>query len=432
MDPTRAIAAQQEMARNAMEMNNQSADSRAARANNLAAQGIAGTQAADIIGQYANQNVGIANQANANAAQITNQLMQMEGNRMEELNKGNFLAARDYQREMGRLQAEWADRKQKQHDTAVKKAWLNKTSPYFDIGMNDMPVFKSEKAKAAYEKEMKGGADPDFVSKVQSLQARFPKATLSELIDLAKGGTGSTRTKYGPSGEVQSSMVQTGKYGGMMRYGGSHMAMPEMAPAYQIGGGYIPLSAGPDLPMPSIDNTAYTMPAQAIEQPTFYSDTNPVEGMGSKKASKRDIASITNNPGNIIYTPKFGKLFGAVDSGIKQRDGKGHFAMFPDLTTGLKAYQTQLFGEVDGTMKSNYYKKDTTVDQALKTWSNKGYSGDIYPEVKNKTLAQLTPEERYELTKRQIKHESGDMYKLLRQRGVFKKYGGSALQKFMR
>jgi hypothetical protein len=154
--------------------------------------------------------------------------------------------------------------------------------------------------------------------------------------------------------------------------------------------------------------------------------------MGSKKASKRDIASITNNPGNIIYTPKFGKLFGAVDSGIKQRDGKGHFAMFPDLTTGLRAYQTQLFGEVDGTMKSNYYKKDTTVDQALKTWSNKGYSGDIYPEVKNKTLAQLTPEERYELTKRQIKHESGDMYKLLRQRGVFKKYGGSALQKFMR
>jgi hypothetical protein len=83
-------------------------------------------------------------------------------------------------------------------------------------------------------------------------------------------------------------------------------------------------------------------------------------------------------------------------------------------------------------MKSNYYKKDTTVDQALKTWSNNGYDGSIYPEVKNKKLSELTMAERNELAKRQIKHESGDMYKLLRERGVFKKYGGSALQKFIR
>lgn len=432
VDPTRAIAAQQEMARNAMEMAGQSANARAARATGLAYQGEAGKQAADTIAQYAAQNVGIANAANAQAAQITNQLMQMEANRLEELNKGNFLAARDYQREMGRLQAEWADRKQKQHDTAVKTAWLNKTSPYFNIDpYTQMPVFKSKEAKAAYEKEMKGQSDPNLVDKVKQYQAMFPKATLSELIDLAKGGAGSTRTKYGPSGEVQSSTVQTGKYGGMMRYGGSHMAMPQMAPYYQIGGSFISLAAGPDVSFNMADNTAYMMPAQNPQPLQLTSEENPVEGMPSKKANKRDIATITNNPGNIIYTPKFAKLFGAVDSGIKQSDGKGHFAMFPDLNTGFTAYQTQLFGDVDGVMKSNYYKKDTTVDQALKTWSNKGYDGSIYPEIKHKKLGELTMAERNELAKRQIKHESGDMYRLLRQRGVFK-YGDSPLQKFIR
>jgi hypothetical protein len=424
MDPTRAIAAQQEMARNAMEMAGQSANSRAARANNLAVQGIAGTQAADIIGQYGNQNVGIANAANAQAAQITNQLMAMEANRLEELNKGNFLAARDYQREMGRLQAEWADRKQKQHDTAVKRAWLNKTSPYFNVGMNDMPEFKPG-MDAKFYADLKSGDDPTIGKRITELMKEgASRGDAIEQVKLERGQSSTKRTDpFTGAVTTSKGAAQETKYGGMMRYGGSHMAMPQMAPQYQIGGSALSL--------PATDNTAYMMPPQSFEPMQANSEENPLSGLPTKKASRRDIATMTNNPGNMIYTPKFGKMFGAVDSGIKQRDGKGHFAMFPDLTTGLKAYQTQLFGEVDGVMKSNYYKKDTTVDQALKTWSNKGYNGDIYPEIKNKKLGELTMAERNELAKRQIKHESGDMYKLLRERGVFK-YGGSALQKFMR
>ena len=435
MDPTRAIAAQQEMARNAMEMAGQSANARAARATGLAYQGEAGKQAADTIAQYANQNVAIANQANAQAAQITNQLMAMEANRLAELNKGNFLAARDYQREMGRLQAEWADRKQKQHDTAVKTAWLNKTSPYFNIDpYTQMPVFKPGDAEARYWKDIKGGSDgnfPDMISKLMSEKGWSFEQALAALTK----GTGTVKTQHTDpvtGDKTTSTGTAAGKYGGMMRYGGSHMAMPEMAPYYQIGGNFISLAGGPDVSFNAVDNTAYTMPVQSTEPLEIETEQSPLKGLSSKKASKRDIATITNNPGNMIYSPKFGKLFGAVDSGIKQRDGKGHFAMFPDLNTGFKAYQTQLFGEVDGVMKSNYYKKDTTVNQALKTWSNNGYDGSIYPEVKNKKLSELTMAERNELAKRQIKHESGDMYKLLRERGVFKKYGGSALQKFIR
>ena len=434
VDPTRAIAAQQEMARNAMEMAGQSANARAARATGLAYQGEAGKQAADTIAQYAAQNVGIANAANANAAQITNQLMQMEANRMEELNKGNFLAARDYQREMGRLQAEWADRKQKQHDTAVKTAWINKTSPYFNVDpYTQMPVFKPGNAEAEYWKAMNGAPDTSLAERFAQLKALHGETAALRLLELERGQS-TLRHKNPITGDIETTKgkTETGKYGGMMRYGGSHMAMPQMAPYYQIGGVALTLpNVTEESFVPQIDNTAYMMPAQNPQPLQVTSEENPVEGMSSKKANKRDIATITNNPGNIIYTPKFAKLFGAVDSGIKQRDGKGHFAMFPDLNTGFTAYQTQLFGDVDGVMKSNYYKKDTTVDQALKTWSNKGYDGSIYPEIKHKKLGELTLAERNELAKRQIKHESGDMYRLLRQRGVFK-YGGSPLQKFIR
>jgi hypothetical protein len=303
VDPTRAIAAQQEAARNAMEMNNQSANSKATRANNLAGQGIAGTQAADVIGQYGNQNVTIANAANAQAAQITNQLMAMEANRLEELNKGNFLAARDYQREMGRLQAEWADRKQKQHDTAVKRAWLNKTSPYFNIGMNDMPEFKPG-MDAKFYADLKSGDDPTIGKRITELMKEgASRGDAIEQVKLERGQSSTKRTDPFTSAVTTSKgAAQETKYGGMMRYGGSHMAMPQMAPQYQIGGSALSL--------PATDNTAYMMPPQSFEPMQANSEENPLSGLPTKKASRRDIATMTNNPGNMIYTPKVGKMFG--------------------------------------------------------------------------------------------------------------------------
>lgn len=438
LDPTRAIAAQQEAARIAMETAAGSAVGPIGRAIGASIQGEAGKQAFDTIGQYANQNVQIANAANQQAAAITNELMSKQANRLAELNKAGFLADRDYQREMGRLQAEYTDRLQKHHEDAVKTAWLNKTSEYFDIGPGGFPVFKSEEAKNRYWKNIQGGTSPDFAARVKALTK--DGYTVDQAIEIAHGEQGRTRTQYGPTGQVQKTTVSSGQYGGhQMRYGGTHMAMPEMAPAYQrnaeripyyqIGGSYIPLSAGPDLPMyqaPVAVDSAYMQPA-------------PVEKVSRKKGE--DIATTTNNPGNIIFTPKIGRMFNAIDSGIKQTDGTGHFAAFPDLTTGFAAYQTQLFGDVDGIMKSKYYKADTPVHKALKIWSgglnkdgsinNKGYGAEIYPEIKGKTLGELTMAERKELTKRQIKRESGQMYNLLRQRGVFQ-YGGNPLQKFMK
>jgi hypothetical protein len=150
---------------------------------------------------------------------------------------------------------------------------------------------------------------------------------------------------------------------------------------------------------------------------------NNEDDQTSYAKSGTDIATKLNNPTNMIYHPWMSKL-GAQRSNIKQQDGDGFFAHFPDIDTALKAYETQLFGEVDGVFDSRYYKPNTTVDKALRTWSGNGYGGNIYPEIANKPLSSVTAAERRELAKRQIKSESGAMYSKLKSKGYFE-MGGS-------
>lgn len=224
MDPTRAIAAQQEEARSASDLDYMG-DQRAARATGLARQGIAGKQAADVIGQYANQNVGIANQANQQAAAITNDLYQRQANRISELNKAGFLADRDYQREMGRLQAEMIDRGQKQHDTNVKTAWLNKTSPFFNVNpIDQMPDFKSERAQSEFYKQVygigagtgSGGGNGDKETQAaayaQKLMQSYPGMNMETAAKWA-------RQEYGLMGR-ESEVYKPGAMTPTMRYTG--------------------------------------------------------------------------------------------------------------------------------------------------------------------------------------------------------------------
>lgn len=156
---------------------------------------------------------------------------------------------------------------------------------------------------------------------------------------------------------------------------------------------------------------------------TVTSNTNPVRQPG------QTIAEYANNPGNLKFkgdSPVI-RLYGGTDSGVKGGDG-GSFARFPDMITGLNAYKAQLFGPTDGLFKSDYYQPWKTVDQALKSYSNyrtvngqvKGYSGDIYPEIKNKKLEDLTQAERDELTARMLKIENNLVYEQLRSAGVIK------------
>lgn len=105
------------------------------------------------------------------------------------------------------------------------------------------------------------------------------------------------------------------------------------------------------------------------------------------------IAETHNNPGNLKFASWMEK-YGA-KPGKPGTDG-GQFAAFPDVNSAMAA-RTELLS------KPLYANK--TVDEAMKLYSNKGYDGSIYPEIRNKKMSQLTNEEKKELTRRQIIRE---------------------------
>ena len=68
---------------------------------------------------------------------------------------------------------------------------------------------------------------------------------------------------------------------------------------------------------------------------------------------------------------------------------------------------------------SSFYN-NKSVDEAMRVYSNNGYNGNIYPDIKNKKMSELSDEERNRLTALQLQHEdSGLAHKL----GYFQ-YGG--------
>jgi hypothetical protein len=114
---------------------------------------------------------------------------------------------------------------------------------------------------------------------------------------------------------------------------------------------------------------------------------------------KGDSIAVThNNPANIKFGD-FAKKYGAT-KGKNATDG-GVFAVFPSIEVGMKARRDLLQG-------SGY--SNLLVDSAMKRWSNNGYGGDIYPEISNKKMSELTDSEFKELERRQIKREDVNIY----------------------
>ena len=249
----------------------------------------------------------------------------------------------------------------------------------------------------------------------------------------SKGVVGDVGSSYGmfkpnKTGDFSYQGMVTGKYGmEVPKYavGGFEPQLDVLENYKSIGpeqNTIVPFVESYNSPLVPVDNTRVAPPTVPLDVREQINNSN-VKISNIPNPKGKDIATRLNNPGNIIYTPIFGKMFGAVDSGIKQTDGSGHFAAFPDVQTGLKARETQLFGNVDGIFQSRYYKPNTDIDSALKKWSGGGYGVNIYPALKGKTLAEITPQERKELMKRQIKQESGSMYRYLQSIGTFKDGG---------
>lgn len=113
------------------------------------------------------------------------------------------------------------------------------------------------------------------------------------------------------------------------------------------------------------------------------------------------IAVSHSNPGNIKYG-QFAQKYGA-SPGRAAKDG-GIFAVFPTVEAGLQAQKDLL-------LSKNY--ANLTVADAMKRWSNSGYGADLYPEVANKKMKDLTSQELTTLVRKQIQREDGNMYKKL-------------------
>ena len=202
----------------------------------------------------------------------------------------------------------------------------------------------------------------------------------------------------------------TGNFYPQLNYGKDGLQVPE-----HVGDVYVEAPYPMMSPVPDISSITGSR-----EMPSSYSSGN----LSNVSLEGTDVATRNNNPGNMLYQPWM-KKFGAVPSSNKATDSGKEFAQFPNITNGMEAYKLQLFGDVDGKFKSKYYKANTPVDEALKKWSNGGYGEEIYPEITGKTLGELTQSERNELIKRQIKHESGSMYKQLSEADIFD-MGGEA------
>lgn len=107
-------------------------------------------------GEVSNRNQLTSNKYNELLANINNQSLLAERERMKRLYDGNVISDQQYRNAQNALGAELADRYRQREDKTAYREWQNKTSPYFMTDKRGRPVFKSAEAEAAFTNDMKG------------------------------------------------------------------------------------------------------------------------------------------------------------------------------------------------------------------------------------------------------------------------------------
>lgn len=107
-------------------------------------------------------------------------------------------------------------------------------------------------------------------------------------------------------------------------------------------------------------------------------------------------ASRNNNPLNIKASSVTKSYPGVAGLDEKPAADGGNFLKFSTPEDGFKAAERLI-------TSSGY--KNLSVDAALKRWSNSGYGGEIVPDLKGKTIAQLSPTELSKLIKTMARQE---------------------------
>ena len=150
-----------------------------------------------------------------------------------------------------------------------------------------------------------------------------------------------------------------------------------------------------DAPLPTI---SYSGPKAPV---SYTPNSSNSKGLSAAERNR--------NPFNIKYGD-FAARYGATKEQKAALDG-GSFATFDSPETGMRAAKDLLLGK-------NY--RNLTVDQAMRRWSNNGYGGNIFPELADRKISDLSDAELTALQRKQLIREDG---KYARKLGYFA-FGG--------
>jgi hypothetical protein len=123
-------------------------------------------------------------------------------------------------------------------------------------------------------------------------------------------------------------------------------------------------------------------------------DSQPEMDLGNQTSLNRPTRN--NNPLNIKASEVTRTYPGVAGVDKSPASDGGNFLIFKSPEDGFKAAERLITSR-------NY--KNLSVDAALKRWSNSGYGGEIVPELKGKTIAQLTNKELDKLIRTMARRE---------------------------
>lgn len=227
-DPTRQLAANQEAANSQNMMSAFYAGPQRFRAVGSNIQGQGATNAANILAQVQNQNVGVANQFEA----MRNQVLNNQGLQ-------NAVARKTYLDELATVNQQFDNSKamanqnllanlQSGITNAEKTGWINKMNPYYSINpSNGQLFFKQGKGLNAASTGSSAAADPIslYNTYMEQYMSRVPGADRKSAQDFATRMAFANKSQFGvdSDGDSRINMSGIGNNAAMMAYLNNYM-----------------------------------------------------------------------------------------------------------------------------------------------------------------------------------------------------------------
>lgn len=154
LSPERELAYNSEMAAMAGYIGNQLGNTRTAAAIGRGAQGQALTNAANILGKTYNANVGIKNQFETLATNLTNETLEKQRERAGRLNYDTFMANQMYRNQINDALDATVKRAYQKENEARNIATANLNNKYWQYDKRGFPVWNFEGAREKYLQEL--------------------------------------------------------------------------------------------------------------------------------------------------------------------------------------------------------------------------------------------------------------------------------------